>query len=73
VAQRAPPKRQLQIAPLPPFPPHKNPQETMRRELNRLPTPALEPIDAAAYFHLLGESLLDMGEQRRCSETNWCF
>uniref|UniRef100_H2YZ37 HMG box domain-containing protein n=1 Tax=Ciona savignyi TaxID=51511 RepID=H2YZ37_CIOSA len=49
------------------FPPHKNPEQTMKRELAKLPAPAVEPIDAAAHFHLLGESLLTIGKKVRSS------
>ena len=43
------------------FTPHKNPEQAMKRELQRLPAPSIEPMDAAAHLRLLGQSLANMG------------
>nr|CAB3253527.1 Hmgxb4 protein [Phallusia mammillata] len=61
----APRITQIKDYPLSPYPPHRNPEETMRRELSKLSPPSIEPIDAAAHFHLLGESLLAIGRKVR--------
>nr|XP_026691149.1 transcription factor protein isoform X2 [Ciona intestinalis] len=51
------------------FPPHKNPEQTMKRELAKIPPPSVEAIDAAAHFHLLGEALLAIGKTVRASRS----
>jgi len=49
------------LMPLSSGPPHKDPEEMMQKELGRLPLPSVEPIDAAAYMHMVGESLTNLG------------
>ncbi|XP_076812813.1 uncharacterized protein LOC143459506 isoform X2 [Clavelina lepadiformis] len=61
------PKKIITPTQLPLHPPHKHPEQTMQRELQKLPNPSLEPIDAAAHFNLLGQSLTNIGNQLRNS------
>lgn len=44
-------------------PPHRNPEQQMQRELAKLPPPSIQPIDAAAHIHIMGDSLVRTGAQ----------